>query len=189
MSVKHSNKSTEWCTPPWIIEYAGHIMGSIDYDPASSALVNDALVNAAQYCDSTDDGLSTVWNGNVFLNPPSRCGPDLPVCGNVRTCSCRLTHKFFCYAFEQFYTGEITNLFYVGFSLEQLKYLSDVDLHPDHVRLCILRKRVQYLTADLTPGNAPPHSSFVMLLTENIRALTMFDEMFGQHGRIHGILG
>lgn len=188
LAVKTSNSSTEWYTPGWLVEHARTVMGSIDIDPASTREVNERLVHAERFLDSVDDGLDIRWEGNVFLNPPSRCGPDLPVCLNKRSCSCKLTYQFMSRGFEEFYDGEVTNLFYIGFNLEQLKYLSNIHCDPDHVRICLLRNRVRYLTQEFVPGPAPPHSSFVLLLTEGMRERTTFDGIFSELGRIHTIL-
>lgn len=61
--------SSEWYTPSWIIESVREIMGTIDLDPASSALANET-VQAATFYDIESDGLSQYWEGNVWLNPP-----------------------------------------------------------------------------------------------------------------------
>lgn len=187
LAAKTSNASAEWYTPPWLAKVARECMGSIDLDPASCHQAN-VLVKANQIYDYVDDGLTQEWSGNVFLNPPSRCGPDLPVCRNRKVCSCGLTEQFLHYAFEQFYDGDVDNLFYVGFNLEQLKYLADVQCNPDHVRIGIFRKRFAYYNSTLYPGKSPPHNSFVMLLSLGLRERTKFDSIIGELGRIHCIL-
>ena len=63
----HSNK---WCTPPWILALARQVFnGSIDLDQCSNASAQ-ALVQAFQCFDQTDDGLHQPWSGKVFVNPP-----------------------------------------------------------------------------------------------------------------------
>lgn len=68
--AKLTATSSEWYTPPKIIEAARTWMGSIDLDPASCELANRA-VRAARFFDEATDGLKQRWQGNVFLNPPT----------------------------------------------------------------------------------------------------------------------
>lgn len=42
------------------------LMGAIDFDPASTAQV----IQAVHYYDKATNGLSKPWTGRVFLNPP-----------------------------------------------------------------------------------------------------------------------
>ena len=59
----------EWYTPSKWIEKARSAMGSIDVDPASSAIAQ-GTVQAAVWYDQERDGLKHDWAGNVWLNPP-----------------------------------------------------------------------------------------------------------------------
>jgi phage N-6-adenine-methyltransferase len=67
--VANSSGNNEWYTPSEYIELARAVMGSIDTDPASSAIANET-VRANQFFTVTDDGLSREWSGSVWLNPP-----------------------------------------------------------------------------------------------------------------------
>ena len=81
--VRENNKSNyrikakaghpEYYTPPKIIKKAKLTMGSIDLDPASCAVANKN-VKAKRYFTKTQDGLSKVWMGNIWLNPPFTYG-------------------------------------------------------------------------------------------------------------------
>lgn len=61
--------NNEWHTPPKYIELARTVLGTIDLDPASSALAQ-LNVRAGRYFTEPDDGLTKEWNGRVWLNPP-----------------------------------------------------------------------------------------------------------------------
>ncbi len=65
----HQSKSQEWYTPAHYIEAVREVMGAIDLDPASCELANET-VKAAQFFNTSDDGLKHSWPGRVFLNPP-----------------------------------------------------------------------------------------------------------------------
>ena len=67
--VTQNSGNDEWYTPSCYIESARKAMGSIDLDPASSSIANER-VDAAQIFTIEDDGLSKIWHGNVWLNPP-----------------------------------------------------------------------------------------------------------------------
>jgi len=68
----HVAKNTgehEWYTPATYIKLARDVMGSIDCDPASSAIANNT-VKASVYYTAEQNGLQKPWMGNVWLNPP-----------------------------------------------------------------------------------------------------------------------
>lgn len=67
--VAHNSGDNEWYTPPEILEAARLVLGTIDLDPASSAVANRA-VRATRFFSSDDDGLKQSWSGKVWMNPP-----------------------------------------------------------------------------------------------------------------------
>jgi hypothetical protein len=67
--INQSSGNTEIYTPGNIIGAARLCMGSIDLDPASSAVANER-VKALRFFTKEDDGLKQRWHGNVWLNHP-----------------------------------------------------------------------------------------------------------------------
>lgn len=60
----HRSRTTEWLTPPEIIEQ----LGPFDLDPCSPR--NRPWDTAKQHYTLDDDGLKLPWHGRVWLNPP-----------------------------------------------------------------------------------------------------------------------
>ncbi len=67
--VSQNTGESEWYTPFEYIACAHSVMGRIDLDPASSELANKT-VRASKIYTAKDDGLSKVWGGKVWMNPP-----------------------------------------------------------------------------------------------------------------------
>lgn len=64
-----SHKSLEYYTPVYILDAAREVLGDFDLDPASCEAAQEN-VRAMQYYTPEQDGLTQVWRGRVWLNPP-----------------------------------------------------------------------------------------------------------------------
>ncbi len=63
----YMSETSEWYTPPAIIERVAAVLGTIDLDPCS----NEGKSVPAETClTAEDDGLSQRWAGTVYMNPP-----------------------------------------------------------------------------------------------------------------------
>jgi hypothetical protein len=67
--VAQNSGDNEWYTPSSIITSALAVMGKVDLDPASSEIANK-VVKARVFYNISDDGLSKLWKGKVWMNPP-----------------------------------------------------------------------------------------------------------------------
>lgn len=65
-----SMESAEYYTPSWYINKVKQLYnGVITLDPASCELAQN-IVQAEKYYTKKDNGLSKIWFGDVFVNPP-----------------------------------------------------------------------------------------------------------------------
>lgn len=64
-----SDNSYEWYTPIEYIQSARAVMGEITVDPASCKEANK-IIGANVFYTKDENGLSALWSGNVWLNPP-----------------------------------------------------------------------------------------------------------------------
>lgn len=69
--VANNSGEYEWYTPTALVEAARRTMGSIDCDPATSAIAN-TRIQAPVFYSLENSGLdfANTWTGNVWMNPP-----------------------------------------------------------------------------------------------------------------------
>ncbi len=67
--VSANTGNNEWYTPPDVLAAVREVLGRVDLDPASSEVAQQ-FVRARRYFTLDDDGLSRMWKGSIFLNPP-----------------------------------------------------------------------------------------------------------------------
>lgn len=159
--VTHNSGQNEWYTPGYLIEAARRVMGSIDFDPASSEIANQTVRANAYYTIYTD-GLSQDWRGNVWLNPPYS-QPDIGY----------FVDKLIA---EQGQIDQICIL--VNNATETTWFQSLLGIAQ---RVCLLRGRVKFLDAQLQPNGAPLQGQAVLYAGPNLRR---FGDVFTEFGAI-----
>lgn len=176
MNAKHSSKSVEHYSPPFIVEAARSVLGRIDLDPASCELANQT-VRAERIFTREDDGLARQWFGRVFLNPPG--GKD----GNESVQKAwwfKLAHEWA--------QGRVDAAIFVGFSIEILQTTQNEPkgLLPLNFPFCVPRARIPFdrpvdpeedrpqaplfaptfsgESRGVESGDQPPHANVIVLL-------------------------
>lgn len=149
----HTSTSNRWFTPSDIIDRCKRVMGEIDLDPASEEKANK-IVGATKYYTEEDDGLSgrNRFYGRVFLNPPGDKSGKFP--------------KLFWEKLVMSYMkSEVTEAFYLLFSLNQLQTLQCSNHPPMEYPFCVFDKRQKFIHPDtMTPGNQPSQPSGIVYL-------------------------
>lgn len=152
-----SSESNEHYTPIDIIEAARAVMGTIDLDPATTASVNAHRVKASRYFTKKDNGLSKIWRGRVWLNPP----------GGVQEGDSRAA-KFWEKLVDDYLDGYVEQAIFLGFSVEIFALSQDARLWVGGVPFCVPRRRLRY-AHEVSPGvfrngESPTHADVIAYL-------------------------
>jgi hypothetical protein len=172
MITQHLSKSVEHYTPAHVVEAARRTMGGIDLDPASCEVANKT-VQAAEYFQEFDDGMSAHWHGRVFLNPPGGRTPD----GwrrHYRTASnaCAWWRKLM----EEVAFGRVKEAVFIGFTLELLRSAQGSKWgHPFDFTICVPSERLKF------SGASPTHANVIVYLGPNV---DRFEREFSPIGRV-----
>lgn len=181
-NAQHSAESGEWYTPPEWIELVRETLGSIDFDPCSSAKANE-IVKSDKYATVPGPWISGC---NVFVNPPGSCRPSLlykfGTCENAKRCSCKLPQTFLARCIQQeVFTG--SDIIYLAFSVNQLRQLGKL-LRNAPSDLCVSVATPHDRIAYLDPKTMQPvkgtncDSAFVFLSLDH-EVTQHFYEAFG----------
>jgi DNA N-6-adenine-methyltransferase (Dam) len=158
--LKPSN-SVEWYTPARYVEAARKVLGGIDLDPASSEYANET-VRADVFHTVADDGLSKLWRGRVWMNPPY----------GARICGDFVTKLLGHYG-----TGDVTAAVVLlnGFSFDASWFRPLWD-----EALCFTYGRIPF-TSPVRQGGGPATGSVFAYLGPDWPG---FAEVFGQFGAV-----
>lgn len=172
-------------TPEYIVEAARHTLGSIEFDPASSARANK-IIKADRFLGKDDRSLDddVEWSGLTLLNPPGNCRDEnevLAVCGNPKVCSCGYVPRFWN---KLLLSHKIHAAIWIGFALDQLQALQSPLCFPT----CVPEARIKYLDANFVKLNSPPHGSYITLVCDTPGYLRRFKESFAPLGQLVGPL-
>lgn len=170
--IQHSNKSSEWYTPSWIMDAARDVLGTIDLDPASSAIANET-VRAYQWYSKQCSGTGKVWTtcegdpASIWLNPPS---PAIEWWKGLMT---------------QNRMGNVKHALFLAYNV-QLAQVSQGKGIPSILDfpVCWFSKRIRFVGA----GDSPANASALVYVPGSIDRTEQFVLSFSQYGAITGPL-
>lgn len=181
-AAKHSCKTNDHYTPgPYVEATRKALGGSIDLDPASSALANET-VRATSFFTKEDNGLNRPWGGAALLNPPG---------GKLYNASSQKV--WFCKLGGEYVVGRVESAIYVGFSLEILQSAQNLPLGlptPLDFPCCFPSARMAFDTpvdGRLAKGTSPTHANVIVFLPrmdDYVVSVESFVDAFSPFGRI-----
>lgn len=161
--VAQNSGENEWYTPSEFIESARIVMGSIDLDPASSAIANER-VKASIFYTKEDNGLEKEWSGNVWMNPPY---------------AQPLIQLFSDRVAEQFAAGNIIQAIVLVNNGTETKWFQTMAFHSSAV--CFPKSRIKFLDPEGNPG-APLQGQAILYFGDNGKS---FANEFMQYGKCY----
>lgn len=156
-------ESDEWYTPPEYLDAVRKVLGGIDLDPASNADAQKT-VKARRFLTPEQDGLSKVWKGRVFCNPPY----SQPECG-----------QFVAKFIEEHESGRMTAGIILLNASTDTRWFHDL---ASRFPVCFTLGRIAFLRRDGKPiaGNRIGQAFFYAGRS------TAFAKVFGQLGVVMG---
>ena len=159
--INQDSGNFEYYTPPFIVEAARAVLGTIDLDPASSPLAN-LTVRARHIFTLADDGLSQPWHGNVWMNHPFGRERNPIWVNNLCT---------------EYTSDNVRAACCITFAATSERWFQPLLDYP----LCFLHPRTNYLLPDGSPKRGVTKGSVVAYLGDNVFG---FIEEFEQMGRV-----
>lgn len=153
--------NVEWYTPGWVTAAARQVMGTIDLDPASSAVANRA-VGAQHIYTAQDDGLALAWFGNVWMNHPFGKGNNRAWIGKL---------------VAEYQSGRVQQACCITYASTSERWFQPLLDYP----ICFINGRVNYLQPDGKPGGGVSKGSCVTYFGTNVRRFT---QVFGAYGGV-----
>ena len=123
-----SSTTSGGCSSPQLVNAARATMGSIDLDPASSALAQ-SIVQAKRYLTRAESGFDQHWEAStVFLNPPGGISHDLEKIRQYQTDS--NIGQWFRRAIAAHKAGEFEQMIFVSSQLSLLRTCQEALYYP-----------------------------------------------------------
>lgn len=177
LAGQHSSASAEWWSPPEIVEPA-RALWPIDLDPASCAWAN-LLIGAGRFFTAAEDGLLMPWAADtVWCNPPSAKGESS-------------AWAWWVHGAKEWADGRCQRLLFICFNASsfmtsgQLKARERGMLTPQRAARVEFTRRVRYLRPSdggVERGDAPPHGSALLLLTDSAEEMRAFAAAYEHMG-------
>ena len=155
--VSHNSGNNEWYTPSRYIESARIVMGGIGLDPATSEIANERVKADCIFTEKTN-GLTQVWFGNIWMNPPY---------------SSSLIGDFI----EKLQTEEFEQAIVLVNNATETKWGNKLLSIADAV--CFHKGRIRYLKPDGTLKDSPLQGQMFAYLGANIK---LFIDEFSKYG-------
>jgi hypothetical protein len=164
VSARHMKKSTRWGTPSEWVEMARSAMGGIELDPMSEAKFN-ATVRAERFYDR--DAFDRSWQcSTMLLNPDGR-----------------FTKEAWIRLASQFAAGMIGQAIWIGFSIEQVCWMCDLNPSPLDFSVLFCRNRISFNPHE-GDNDRPSHANYVAALGVPV---SRFEAAFAGRGKfMHG---
>lgn len=176
----HSCESVEWGTPFDVLERVRRVIGTIDFDPATSDFFQ-SRVRPTYYFDKQSDGLTSKWPicEGVFLNPPG---------GKVGNKS--MTTLFWNKLLEN--RDKFAHAIFLAFSIEAAQTTQSVSPEGTVAKgilafpFCVPRKRLRFVDRNGDNRKAPTHSSVIVYVPGRTNRSFQFMEVFAEMGVVRG---
>lgn len=170
--VNQTSGNTEWYSPTELVEAARRVMGTIDFDPASSYRANYNIVRATRFCAAPEyeitgeigglpvrrysgGGLELPsWNGRIWMNHPfgnteRACSPNC----TKKVCTRRGWHTHEDIAGNTEWVERIVSEYEAGYTIEScvLTYAATSEAWFKPLKgfpMCLIDGRTNYLDPD-----------------------------------------
>ncbi len=171
MNIQHSSATPEWGTPENILELVRKVLGTIDFDPASSVKWN-ASVGAKAFLTERDDGLKADWlPGTLYCNPPG---------GKIGNSS--KTALFWKRLMTHRESGQLEHAIFMAFSAEALQNTQGKGVLPImHFPFCVPAKRIRFVALGVEKFQ-PSHSNVIAYVPGTLDKSELFRETFSSLG-------
>lgn len=160
-------------TPIAILDRVRAVLGTIDFDPASSAQAN-ARVGATQFMTAEQDALKYHWpKGSIYLNPPG---------GKIGNQS--KTVLFWRRLGAQRDLGYLTHAIFMAFSIEALQSTQQCAQPILDFPICVPKRRIAFDSTGPAIKSAPSHSNVIVYVPGTVDKREDFRDYFQELGQV-----